>query len=190
MTTDRPIPSPTTSAAPQARRVALYLRAQPNAEPGSLRMQRQALQAYVARGKDVRLVAEFVDRCSCLAHCRPGLKAAVAAAWLGDFDILLVEHLDRIARRSVDARDQVLAFAGAGIEIHSMRDQRSLEPAHLGLIFQALVNMELMYPDLEEHHLRTPTVLPPQRPEHSSHPWVTPTTPRQQPTIGEPHHDK
>jgi hypothetical protein len=88
---------PDTPAA--ATRVALYTRGY---EPSTLDRQEAALRHYLATVQPAwRVVAVYQDTAPTggWRDIRPGLRSALAAAGAGTYDVLLVQHVDRLSRR-------------------------------------------------------------------------------------------
>jgi site-specific DNA recombinase len=91
-------------AAEDGLRVAIYIRRSTDEEhqPFSLEAQQTKLDAYVISQPGWRLVAVYSDDASGATVDRPGLRAALADARSGKFDVLLVYRVDRFTRRIRD----------------------------------------------------------------------------------------
>jgi len=105
---------PTASA---ATRVGLYTRGH---EPSTLERQDAALRQYLATVQPHwRVVAVYRDTAPAggWRDIRPGLRHALAAAGAGTYDVLLVQHLDRLSRRVEQLAALVAAFEAASVTV-------------------------------------------------------------------------
>jgi len=107
-------PGPDAQAAP---RVALYTRGY---EPSTLDRQDAALRQYLATHRpDWRVVAVYRDTAPTdgWRDIRPGLRAALAAAGAGRYDVLLVQQPDRLSRRVEQLATIIAVFEAASVTV-------------------------------------------------------------------------
>lgn len=107
--------------APATRRAAVYARvssAKQKAE-GNLDRQHKRLLAEVGR-RGLVLAMDVAEVASGVNENRRGLARLLKAAANGRFDVLLVEHQDRLARFGY--RYLVAAFAASGVEVEVVED--------------------------------------------------------------------
>ena len=88
-------------------------------QPYSLEAQAKGLEAFVASQPEQSITHRFVDQASGATLERPGLQAAMAAARVGEFDILLVYRIDRLTRSIVGLMTIVEALDAAGVALRS-----------------------------------------------------------------------
>jgi site-specific DNA recombinase len=110
------LPTTATSVA-----VAIYVRRSTDDEhqPYSLESQLTRLHAYIASQPGWVLVDTFRDDASAATTNRPGLQAALSAAWSKRFDLLLVYRLDRFTRRIRDLAALTEELDTAGVAFRS-----------------------------------------------------------------------
>lgn len=105
-------------------RVAIYTRISTDElnQPTSLESQEKALEAF-AMSQGWEIVRRYQDQKSGATLDRPGLNAALEAAELHEFDLLLVHKLDRLVR-SVESLHAILRRLDvAGVAFRSSTEQ-------------------------------------------------------------------
>ena len=81
-------------------------------------MQEQALKCQAEKlGLDI--VGVSSDVCSGNDYDRPGLNSVLAAAENGDFDVLIIRSLSRLARNTVKIFELVGDFSNLGVRVSS-----------------------------------------------------------------------
>jgi site-specific DNA recombinase len=88
-------------------------------QPYSLGAQAERLASYVASQEDWELVGSFTDQMSGAKLERPGLSAALRAAKAGQFDLLLVYRVDRLARSVRGLAEVLETLDAAGVGFRS-----------------------------------------------------------------------
>jgi site-specific DNA recombinase len=109
------------AAAEGGLRVAIYVRRSTDEEhqPFSIEAQDSRLRSYVKSQPGWSLVARFEDDASGAKLDRPGLESALAAAFAGRFDVLLVYRVDRSTRRIRDLVTLLDELDRAGVVFRS-----------------------------------------------------------------------
>lgn len=113
-----------------ARPAAAYLRGATTdtGPPTGLTAQREAITAYADRN-DLVLVASYEDVASGATVERPGLHDVLMGAERGDFEVLIVHSVDRLARNVLDTWLLMEQLGAAGIELRSTNDAVDLTSA-------------------------------------------------------------
>lgn len=107
-----------------ARRAALYSRYSTDLQSDRSNEDQAALcRAYASR-EGLGIVASYEDRARSGASIfgRPGLEALLAAAERREFDVLIVEALDRLSRDMADLAGMHRRLSFLGISIHAVHE--------------------------------------------------------------------
>lgn len=102
-------------------RVGLYARTSTGDGRQDLGLQLEDLRMEAARRGWI-ITAEYVDQASGAKDDRPGLASALAAAESGEFEVLAVWRLDRLARSLRRLLEVVDTIGQRGIGLVSLRD--------------------------------------------------------------------
>jgi DNA invertase Pin-like site-specific DNA recombinase len=117
-----PAPAQTPPAAPTPRRVATYTRCRYSRDDQhglGLARQEAALRAYLASHPHWQPVADYQDHVDGDRY-RPALAHALADAYSGRFDVLLITEPDRLSRRIQTLCTRIRDFDDAGVAVHSI----------------------------------------------------------------------
>ena len=107
-------------SAPAPVRVATYTRVGSRRDRAELARRHRRLAAAVARRPDTTLVGQYEDAGPTPPLGRPGLTRLLADASAGRFDVLVVEHLGRLAPNAMDAARVLDALAGIGVAVQPL----------------------------------------------------------------------
>ncbi len=88
-------------------------------QPYSLEAQAVGLDAFVTSQPGYAITHRFVDQASGATLERPGLQAALSAARAGEFDVLLVYRIDRLARSITGLMEIVAELDRVGVALRS-----------------------------------------------------------------------
>lgn len=104
-------------------KAAAYQRTNPVAD-GRYRASRNQSAAAIAyaREKGFHLIKTFADLATGHGIDRPGLKAMLAAMSAGEFDVVIVDSLDRLSRDPREFRDLTDRILVAGGEVHIIQE--------------------------------------------------------------------
>jgi DNA invertase Pin-like site-specific DNA recombinase len=115
-------------------RAALYARYSSDLQDKrSIRDQLDVARGYAER-QGWRIVREFSDAAisGASTHNRPGLRDLMHAAEAGEFEVVLVEALDRLSRDLADIATIFKELAFAGVRLFTVADAE-VTPMHIGL---------------------------------------------------------
>lgn len=106
-------------------RVALYTRISTDEsnQPYPLEAQREALEAFVASQRILAITHRFSDQHSRTTKDCVGLQDALRAAERGEFDMLLVSRLDRIAQKQSVSLDVISELGRCGVAFRSVTEE-------------------------------------------------------------------
>jgi DNA invertase Pin-like site-specific DNA recombinase len=108
-------------------RAALYHRVSTREQ--NPRLARRELRA-AARARGLRIVLEVEELASGRGSARPGLERILGAAQRGAVDVVLVQHLDRWGRSTLDMLANLRRLRSAGVAFVAIAQGLEVRPQH------------------------------------------------------------